>query len=1025
LFADVANSTEVIRDLDPEEAKRFLVPAVEIMTDAVHRYEGIVVRERGDGIMASFGAPVALEDHAVRACYAALEMQEAIRSHASEVAREFGLPLEVRVGVHSGPVLVTVKYENGRAGDIRVDGMTTHIAARLEPLATPGTVLLSRDTAALAEGFVQVREIGPRTVKGIVQPLRVCQLDGVKTRIRIHALAARGMSKFVGRDSELAFLNRAAQHVLSHRGRVVAVVGEAGLGKSRIFLEFLHSSTVAEWLVLEASSASYGKATSYLPLVDLLTRYFDIQARDDVNRIREKIVAKLSVFGEEKLLSQMPFFLGALGMPVHNEAWADLLPVERQRVMFDALKRLLNHESQRQPVCLVFEDLHWVDAETLAFLDTLVDSIPAARLLLLVNYRPEYRSNWSGRSYFYELRLDPLSAVDADEMLEALLGSHAATGQIKQALIELTECNPLFLEESARSVVESGMLTRICDQPKELRSVLSEFIPGTIEALIASRIDRLRPDIKQLLQCAAVIGSDIPRLLLETVAGEHHDIDQGIHELQASEFLYEKTLFPEIVYTFKHAITREVAYRSMVKERKTALHARTARAIVSLAAGRVEEQVETVARHAELGELKDMALEYLERAGAKAFALYANAEAAGFFERALQILWGLPTDRDTVERTVDIQFELRNSLIALCELDRIRHCLEEVEPMLVTLRDDVRSARHAAFRCNHHFLAAEQHLAIQYGETGLDIARKCGDRPLVGELLYRVGQCYHLLGENRRAIGLLEESLQFVPETGQESRIQLSVIPAVVNRTWLVNPLAECGEFKAALSHAKRALEIAEKAEHPLSQVLGWLGIGHVLRRKGELDGAISALEHGLALCNRYALPIWHLRLLSSLGITYAFSGRVDEGLEMALEALKGAERMQIIVDQPMFLVHLAQISLLSGRRDLGLTQAERALELAIAHKAKGNEGWARYVFALATLKSDEARTDEALKHLELALAIAGACEARPLVAFCQTALSTVYSSNGYREKAKTLISAAEAIYTKHDMRALAINALR
>ena len=455
LFADIANSTEIIRDFDAEEARRLLVPTVQIMADAVHHYQGIVVRDRGDGIMASFGAPVALEDHAVMACYAALDMQQAIRVRASEVARDIGLPLEVRVGINSGPVVVTVRHEDDKVRDIRVDGVPTHIAARLEPLARPGTILISRETHALVEGFVRARPLGAHTLKGIQDPVQVCLLEGVSTRMRIHALAARATSKFVGRQHEVETLRRAAALALSGRGQVVALVGEAGVGKSRAFLEFIHAPTMQDWLVLEAGSVSYGKATSYLPLVDLLTRYFGIHSRDDEQDVHEKVVAKLSAFAEHQLVAQAPFFLAFLGASLESDAWTNLSPLERQRTMVDALRRLLVLESQRQPLCLVFEDLHWIDTETQAFLDVLLESMPAARLLLLVNYRPEYQSAWTGKSYFSQVRIDPLPPSNADEMLDGLLGADGELAPIKRALIDVTEGNPLFLEESVRSLIEA------------------------------------------------------------------------------------------------------------------------------------------------------------------------------------------------------------------------------------------------------------------------------------------------------------------------------------------------------------------------------------------------------------------------------------------------------------------------------------------------------------------------------------------------------------------------------------------
>ena len=643
LFADIANSTEIIRDFDAEEARRLLAPTVELMADAVHRYQGIVIRDRGDGIMASFGAPLALEDHAVMACYAALDMQQAIRVRANEVARDIGLPLEVRVGINSGPVVVTVRHEAGKPREIRVDGVPTHIAARLEPLARPGSILLSRDTVALVEGFVRVSAMGAYTLKGIQDPVQVARLEGVNTRSRIHALAARAMSKFVGRQLEVETLRRAAAQARSGAARwspswARPASGNPAYSSSSPIPRRCRNGwcwrrgrspterprrTCRSWICSRATSTSMSATTSSACAIRSWRSWRALPRSSCSRRARS--------------------CSGILGVGLTSDAWTNLSPPERRRTIVDALKRLFVRESQRQPLCLVFEDLHWVDTETQAFLETLLDSIPAARLLLLVNHRPEYRSNWGGKSYFSQVRIDPLPPASADEMLDGLLGSHPEAVPLKRALIEVTEGNPLFLEESVRSLFESDVLRGSREQWRAQTSLPAGFVPPTIEALLAARIDRLQPALKEILQCAAVIGGDIPRSLLQTVSGvPQRDIEAGVRELQAAEFLYEKTLFPEDAYTFKHAMTREVAYASLLRERRKMLHARAAHAIVAQAAGRLDEYVERIALHAEQGELWPMALDYLERAGRKAFALFANAEAAGFFERRWPCCAGCP-----------------------------------------------------------------------------------------------------------------------------------------------------------------------------------------------------------------------------------------------------------------------------------------------------------------------------------------------------------------------------------------------
>jgi class 3 adenylate cyclase/tetratricopeptide (TPR) repeat protein len=1025
LFADIASSTALIGDRDAEDAWRILKPTVDIMVKIVHRYEGIT-RVEGDGIMASFGAPLALEDHAVRACYAALDMQEAMRSHAAKVRREFGMLFQVRIGINSGPVVVTVNHQEGDFIDFRVDGIPTHVTKRLESLATPGTILLTRDTLALAQGFVQVSSIGLVPLRGIAGQVEVYELHGVNTRARIHALAARGLSKFVGRQDEIERLGRAAAQAQSGHGQVVALVGEAGVGKSRIFLEFARSSHMQRWLMLEAASVSYGKATSYLPLVDLLTRYFEIKSRDDERQVRETIFGKLFALGDEKLLAQLPLFVGALGMGVTDDAWMNMTPAERQSQMFDALRRLLICEAQRQPLCLVFEDLHWVDAETQTFLDLLLESIPAARVLVLVNYRPEYETRWAAKSYFSHVRIDPLPEASADQLLEVLLGSHAELGPIRQRLIEATEGNPLFLEESVRSLIESEALDQSSGQWRLVKPLPADFVPRTIEALLASRIDRLRPDLKEILQCAAVIGGDIRHSLLEAVTGlAQSDLGRCVRDLQAAEFLFEKSLLPETEYAFKHSMTREVAYASLLRERKMELHALAARALEVLAAGRLDEHIERLADHAERGGIWDKAVEYLQASGAKAYSLYANLDAVGFFERALKVLRQLPETRTTLEQAVDIRFELRNALLPLGEIDRILASLEEIEPGLTALGDKLRSARHAAFRCNHHFLVGEQRRAIEYGEVGLRLAREHGDRIVEGELLYRLAQSYNALGEYRPAIALLEQSLECTTNQRGRHRFDLTVIPAVVNRTWLVNALVECGDFAAGMSHAKRALEIAEGAEHPLSQVLGWLSVGHLLLRKGELEGAVGALERGLDLCDRWSLRVWRPRVASTLGVAYARSGRPSEGLQLAQQAVADAERMRLTVDKAGLRVRLGQASLIAGRTDEALTLGKQAVEIAVAHAAKGDEAWARFLIARTCWASDPPDLDESAKQLDLALGLATACEARPLVAFCQTTFGGIHARRGDTASAVKFNTAAAASYKELGMAPLPLDPVR
>jgi class 3 adenylate cyclase len=638
LFADLKGSTELIEGLDPEEARRLLDPALHVMMDAVHRLEGTVNQVLGDGIMALFGAPVAYEDHAVRACYAALAMQAAMRRYTEDVRRSHGLEMQARVGLNSGEVVVRA-IGNDLHMDYSAVGQTTHLAARMEQLATPGSIRLTAATLRLAEGLVQVNALGQFPVKGLTEPVEVFELVGASAvRRRLQAGAARGLTRFVGRQQELAALQQALEQAGAGHGQVVALVGEPGVGKSRVVYEFVHSHHTPGWLVLESASVSYGKATPYFPVIDLLKRYSHVEEHDDTRTIRAKVTGQVVTL-DPALQDTVPALLSLLDALPDDSPFLQLDPPQRRQRTLAALKRVLLRESQVQPVLVVFEDLHWIDSETQVLLDSLVESLPTARILLLVNYRPEYQHSWGGKTYYTQLRLDPLPPVSADELLQALLGDDASLQPLTQLLIARTEGNPFFLEESVRALVEAGGLVGEPGAYRLAQALPTIQVPATVQAVLAARIDRLPPEEKRLLQTAAVIGTEVPLPLLQAIAELPEDaVQRGLAHLQAAEFLYETRLFPEHAYTFKHALTHDVAYGGLLQERRRVLHARIVEALEALAGERVTEQVERLAQHALRGEVWDKALAYFRQAGDKAMAQSAYREAVGYFEQALGAL---------------------------------------------------------------------------------------------------------------------------------------------------------------------------------------------------------------------------------------------------------------------------------------------------------------------------------------------------------------------------------------------------
>ena len=457
LFADLKGSMELLADRDPEEARKLLDPVLERMMEAVHRYEGTVNQVMGDGIMALFGAPVAHEDHAVRACRAAIRMQETVGWYAEELRRGQGIDVQIRVGLNSGEVVVRA-IDSDLHMDYSAIGQTTHLAARMEQLARPGTTLITGETLRLAEGYVEVKPLGPVPVKGLPAPVEVFEIVRfAPLRSRLQAEAARGLTPFVGREIEVDKLRLALEKASQGQGQLVAVAGDPGVGKSRLFWEFTHSHRAHGWLILESAAMSHGKAISYLPVSDLLRAYFRIDERDTERRIREKVTGKLLTL-DEGLRATLPAFFQLLDLPAEDEEWLNQDPAQRRQRTLDAVKRLLLRESREQPLLLIFESLHWIDSETQAFLDSLVESLPAARVLVLVSYRPEYHHGWGSRTYYTQFRMDPLPASSAEELLHALLGDDPGLGPLKELLIRRTQGNPFFLEESVRTLVETKAL---------------------------------------------------------------------------------------------------------------------------------------------------------------------------------------------------------------------------------------------------------------------------------------------------------------------------------------------------------------------------------------------------------------------------------------------------------------------------------------------------------------------------------------------------------------------------------------
>jgi class 3 adenylate cyclase/tetratricopeptide (TPR) repeat protein len=1016
LFADLRGSMELLADRDPEEARKLLDPVLERMIEAVHHYEGTVNQVMGDGIMALFGAPIGHEDHAVRACYAALRMQQRVSLYADELRQKGGTPVQVRVGLNSGAVVV------GSIGsDLRMVytavGHTTHLAARMEQMATPGSVLITPYTLRLAEGRVEVRSLGPLAVKGLSQPVDVYELVSTSpVRTRLEVAAARGLTRFIGRDAELEQLRHARDQVGAGRGQLVAVVGEPGVGKSRLVWEFMRSLAAQGWRVLECRCASYGRTSPYLPVIDLLRTYFKIQDRDGYREIRERVASGIHAL-DAGLAATIPALLTLLDVHVDDPTWDSLDPPRRRQRILDAVCHLLFRESQVEPLLLVFEDLHWIDTETQALLDTLVTSLPTARVLLVVNYRPEYKHQWGSRTYYSQLRLNSLPPPSATELLHLLVGEDPSVEPLERLLVQRTDGNPFFLEESVRTLVESRILVGEPGAYRLSGPTTLIHVPATVQAVLAARIDRLPSPEKALLQTASVIGKDVPFALLRAISeGSEDELRHHLTQLQATEFLYETGSLSGLEYTFKHALTHEVTYESLTTEHRRRLHAAIVASIERLYSERLEEHTELLAHHAISAATWDKAVHYSRQAGAKAFARSANREAVVYFEQALAALQHLPESRERMEWAIDLRFDLRNPLQLLGEFGRILDHMKEARTLAEAIDQPLRRGWVDSFMSQCFRLTGELDRAIEAGRQALTVADALGDFELRVATDTHLGPAYAALGDYRQATEILRRSIASLTGDLARQRFRLAGFPAVGSRSNLVCCLAELGEFDEAAVLADQALRLAESIEDPYSLTFACFGAGTLSLLKGEFNQTIEVLERGLERCRHLSLPLMFPPIASSLGSAYAWSGRAAHGVVLLEQAVAQATAMQLMIRYSLFLVRLGEGLLLAGRPTDASKAAERACQLARDKKERGYEAYALHLLGQIAASRNAPVPEVAEELVRQALAIARDLGMRPLSGRCHLTLGMLHRKNDRPGDAEQHLTTAVDLFRELEM---------
>jgi len=1015
LVAHLKGSMDWLVDRDTEKQREFIDPVLHRLIEAVHRYEGTVNQVTEDGILAVFGAPFAHEDHAIRACYAALCMQESLMKDVTDVSGPEVGAIQVGIGLNTGEMVIRAASP-GQPLDLLAVSHTTHLAAGLAQLAPSGAVLATADILRLIDGFVRVTSLGPTTVKGLSRAVDVYQLTERGTvRSQLQAAAARGFSKFVGRDIEMMQLQRALEQTQDGRGQAVAIVGDPGVGKSRLVFELTHSHDLRSWLVLEARSVSYGKGTAFLPVIDLLKSYFGIGDRDTPHDIQKRVTEKTLALSRA-LEPMLPALLALLDVPIDDRQWQELDAPERRQRTMDAVKRLLLREAQVQPVLVVFEDLHWIDSETETVLDGLIDSLPATRLLLLVNYRPEYRHGWGNKMYYTQLRLDTLLPESTGELLDDLLGPRETLQPLKSLLAARAGGNPFFIEEGVRTLVETKALlgergAYDLDQPVEMIQV-----PATVQAVLAARIDRLPPGEKRLLEIAAVIGKNFPLALLQEVADETEEtLRRSLAQLTTAEFLYEQNLSPDSEYTFKHSLTHEVAYRSLLRARRRDLHARIAEAMERLYADRLAEQVERLAQHALRGELQEKAVRHLRQAGNKAAARLALPDARAWFEQALGVLDTLPQDQSTLAQAVDIRVDMRLPLSEVGEICRALERLREAEELAERSNDEPRRGRVCAMLTNMHAQLGELDEALAAGTRAVKIARDLGDSRLRILATSYLEQAHYFRGEYERAVELGLDNLAALPVDWVHEHLGLGAAAGVYVRAWLVMSLAELGRFTEGAEYEADALQLAGPTHRAYTIGYAYRAASMLHLLKGDWTEVRSLTEQWVAAFQPGSINLLSQAVAVSAWVSALF-GNVAKSLDRLHEAKGLLHRLALVGTRDTHSwtsYALGRACLLLGRLDEARQYGDGTVE---SSPRPGVVAYALYLLGDIATHSDSFDAARGEAHYRKALALAEPRGMRPLVAHCHLGLGKLYRRTGRQQEAQEHLTTATRMYREMGM---------
>jgi transcriptional regulator with AAA-type ATPase domain/class 3 adenylate cyclase/tetratricopeptide (TPR) repeat protein len=1012
LFCDLVDATRLAVRLDPEDFREVVRAYHQTCAAVIQRFDGYVDQYLGDGVLACFGYPMAHEDDAQRAVRAGLEMLDAVHALNTQLALPSGERLAVRLGVHTGLVVVGAVGEGGRQ-ELLAPGVTVFIAGQFQHLAAPNTLVVSAATYRLVEGYFRCEALGAQSLKGMSQPwqvYRVLGASGVQNRLEV--AAARGLTPLVGRSEEVGLLVERWGRVSAGMGQVVVLEGEAGIGKSRLVHELKDYLAGEAHTCLECRGSPYYQLTAWYPIIDLLQRWLQWRPGEIPGEAHEKLAALLAQaqLARDETVPLVAELM-ALPLPETHPSPQLLSPEQRRQKTLDVLLALLGALAAQQPLLLIVEDLHWVDPSTLELLALLIDQVPTAPIYTVLTCRPGFQPPWTFRTHLTPLVLNRLIPAQVEAMVEGMLGGELLPGAVLEGIVVQTDGIPLFVEEVTKAVLEAGSATNIPDQHAATGLVPALAIPATLHEALMARLDRLG-SAKGVAQLGAILGRQFSYALLRAVAPqEDESLQRDLATLVTAELLYQRGQPLRAVYTFKHALVQEAAYESVLTRVRRQTHQHLVEVLEARFPETVATQPELLAHHALRGAVWDKAVAYLRQAGEQALARSAYREAAAAFEQALEALQHLPESRETLGQAIDLRLALREALYPLGALGQLFVYLQEAETLAEALGDPHRLGWVAVCLLAHFGQACDPDRALASGQRALEIAAHLGNIGLTVMAQYYLGMIYYNLGDFRRAIEFHRKNVTCLHGDLLQERFGQHGLPSVHSRSCLVVFLAECGDFAEGKAPAEEAVQIAEAADHPYSRVIAYWAMGFRALRQGDLPQAIPALERALDLVQethiRLAVP-W---VAAPLGAAYAFAGRTAEALPLLEQAIEQAVAMGFMCDHALRVIWLSEAYRLVDRLDEAGTQAQRALEFSRTHQERGHEAYALRLLGEVAAHRTPPAGEQAEAYYRQALALADELGMRPLVAHCHRGLGPLYRQMGRGAEARLALSTALELY--------------